>query len=256
MDRLTVSADLRSAVIPPLVLQSRTLTPEERLCIGILAMYGEVSFPARTTIASMMGCSIATVARTLSGLRRKRWLLVEPRIRSDGGRTSNRYHLCDPRREAQSAVPPPSQDEVGGQGQDESGPPSQVERGNSYTGERVDLIPDPEVGTGTRVPVPDAGRPRPLRKYPPHVYEQAKAFAHEFRADQRQIEGRLAPETYGRDLGLACKLVAALGVEDVRKMAKAFMRYREGRSRLVSMSEFYRVREHLFHEITKGVPKR
>lgn len=95
MMRLQIDPRLRAAVIPNLVLESQ-LDTNERMCIAVLAMHGEVSFPGRDRIASLMGCSLATVKRTLSQLETKGWVVIERRRGENGRQTSNRYTLRVP----------------------------------------------------------------------------------------------------------------------------------------------------------------
>lgn len=247
MARLSLDPRLRSAVVPHAVLIS-DLGPEERLLVAVIALHGEVSFPARSTLAALMGCSTRSVARSIRVLEAKGWLTVKPRARQDGGRTSNLYHLH----------PPTGQVVTGGVGQNGTGP-----HANLAQQEVREEVLNSESEEGTYVPsaaleppAPPPDRPVKGRKYPPEVHAAALAFTDEFRKDCTAAGSPPAPDTFARDLSLACKVVQHYGVESARDMGARFFKFREVRNMMLTMAEFYRVREYLFHEMMKGAVRK
>jgi hypothetical protein len=94
-------------VIPPVVLQS-DLDALSRLCLAVLVMHGEVAFPSHQQLASLIGCSVGGVRKSLARLRVGGWLLVERRVVRGRGQLPNRYRVTVPQTGCPVGTPPVS----------------------------------------------------------------------------------------------------------------------------------------------------
>jgi hypothetical protein len=94
--RSTISSEFGPfAIIPEWVLLSDLSSPAMQL-YGVLALYANAqreSFPARSTLAKKMRCSVKSVDRRIAELVEHGALTVEARYDDAGDRTSNRYTL-------------------------------------------------------------------------------------------------------------------------------------------------------------------
>ena len=79
---------------PWIVFDDCDLTSTQKLIYHGLCKHqgkNESCFPSHNTIAAECSVSISTVKRALSVLERKEYIDVKPRIRPDGGKSSNLY---------------------------------------------------------------------------------------------------------------------------------------------------------------------
>jgi hypothetical protein len=120
---MQIDPRLRVAAIPQIVLESN-LDTNERMCIAVLVLHGEVCFPSRERIARLMGCSVATVKRTLGSLERKKWVRIEQRRGENGRQTSNLYQLGVPDGTLSTGTKAAAQVEPRSAAQSDSGPGS------------------------------------------------------------------------------------------------------------------------------------
>jgi hypothetical protein len=77
---------------------------------GLLDDYSgtdERVFPRRSVIAGSLGCSVDSVDRAITRLEDAGWLQVVPRIREDGGQTTNLYVLTNGPQEGAAPMRPP-----------------------------------------------------------------------------------------------------------------------------------------------------
>ena len=97
---VTSDQQLRALTLTPAVLYSN-LSTHERLCVGAIAMQGQVAFISISAVAALMGCCYRTAAKTIISLKEKGWLVVTARREANGNRLPSRYEVRP------SAGPPP-----------------------------------------------------------------------------------------------------------------------------------------------------
>lgn len=81
------------AAVPDWVLRHSELDAQSVRIFGLMARYSE-AFPSLALLAKDCVCSIDTVRRAIRRLEVVGAVLVVPRYRPDGGRSSNAYHLA------------------------------------------------------------------------------------------------------------------------------------------------------------------